>query len=230
MGDNKKVLAIIPARGGSKRLPRKNILPLGGKPLIAWTIEAAIESQLASKVIVSSDDDEVLEIAARYGASPLKRSPELATDAAKTIDVVRDCIERETSLGNSYDDIILLQPTSPLRDCKDIIGLFDCYLAHNRNTVVSVCEVDHPIQWCGVIEESGELAGIDFSSSVRSQQLRMSYRINGAIYMFPSDLPVQKNTLYTKSVFAYVMPRDRSFDIDTAIDFDVCSAIVGRLS
>ncbi|TDJ74430.1 acylneuraminate cytidylyltransferase family protein [Pseudomonas putida] len=227
MGEGRKVLVVIPARGGSKRLPRKNILPLGNKPLIAWTIEAALASGIADKVVVSSDDEEILAAAELFGANTMLRDPSLADDNAKTVDVLLDVILRERAQGFLYSDIILLQPTSPLRASYDIEQAYKKFLQRADETVVSVCEVDHPIQWCGSIAEDGEFKGVDFLTPARSQDLPRTYRLNGAIYIVPEYHVVTTKLLYTNRVNAYVMPTERSIDIDTHVDFTMCASIVG---
>lgn len=226
MVKKEKVLAIIPARGGSKRLPYKNILPLGGKPLIAWTIEAAVQSGVADEVIVSSDDERILQIATQYGAIAFPRSSELASDTASTIDVVRDVLEHEESKCISYGSVILLQPTSPLRSAKDIVAAYEIFVDNNKSTVVSVCEVEHPVEWCGLVSDGGEFVGGDFKEGKRSQDYAKRYRLNGAIYISSRESIILCNSFYSEKVFAFHMARDNSVDIDTALDFFVCKALI----
>lgn len=221
---------VIPARGGSKRLPRKNVLLLGQKPLIAWTIEAALASGIADKLVVSSDDEEILAIAAQYGAIALLRGQHLADDNAKTVDVIIDIVSGEQTQGSVYDDVILLQPTSPLRNSDDVIKAYGAYLRRPDETLVSVCEVEHPVQWCGSIAEDGEFQGVDFLSSVRSQDLPKVYRLNGAIYIIPASELIERSRLYTSKVNAYVMPSSRSIDIDTDLDFAICKTVFKELN
>lgn len=225
MADTRRTIAIIPARGGSKRLPRKNVLPLAGKPLIAWSIEAAIASGIANAVVVSSDDDEILAVAGGYDVSALKRPAALATDAAATIDVVLDVLAQKASQGDEYSTVILLQPTSPFREGADISAAHAVYLEGAGNSVVSVCEVEHPIQWCGTVTSEGFLAGFDLKSGKRSQDYPTSYRLNGAIYIASSETLRTQRTFFSDDVIAYKMPRDRSVDIDSYLDFIVCEAM-----
>src|SRR5690606_36174846 len=158
MADAGKILVVIPARGGSKRLPRKNVLPLAGKPLICWTIEAAIDAKLNARILVSSDDDEILTIATQYqvdGVIAYKRPEKLASDTASTIDVVKDACLFMLANGFQPETIILLQPTSPLRNSDDIQGAINLYYQNNiKDTVVSVCEVEHPSAWTGTLTEN----------------------------------------------------------------------------
>lgn len=226
MADAPRVLAIIPARGGSKRLPRKNVLPLAGKPLIAWTIEAALESGAADKIVVSSDDEEILAVAAQYAVSAQKRAAHLAADTASTIDVVLDVIAREEAAGESFDAVILLQPTSPLRQAKDIAAAYEVFRNGGGRSVVSVCEVEHPVQWCGTVTDEGLLTGFDALGGKRSQDYPVTYRLNGALYVSGINAMKQSASFWSGQVLAYKMPRDRSVDIDCHLDYLVCKALV----
>jgi N-acylneuraminate cytidylyltransferase/CMP-N,N'-diacetyllegionaminic acid synthase len=170
-----EMLMVIPARGGSKRLPRKNVLPLAGKPLICWTIEAALATGLAARILVTSDDEEILSIASRYASQGLiihKRPAELASDHASTADALLDALATEQQVGHSAKTLILLQPTSPLRTAEDILAAVRKYEeSGSSDTVVSVCEVDHPTAWVGTIAGNGQLQGLDLSAK-RSQDYR----------------------------------------------------------
>lgn len=222
MGDTGDILVVIPARGGSKRLPRKNVLPLAGKPLICWTIEAALEAKLKARIMVTSDDEEILAIARQYqgqGVIAYKRADELATDTASTADVLIDAIKAEQAAGHDPKTLVLLQPTSPLRNAEDIRAALDVFQEGGcEDTVVTVCEVDHPTAWVGTIGEDSRLEGIDLSVK-RSQDYKREYRLNGAVYVTQSALLLEKQTLFSEFLKASVMPRKRSHDIDTPLDF-----------
>lgn len=222
MGDTGDILVVIPARGGSKRLPRKNVLPLAGKPLICWTIEAALEAKLNARIMVTSDDDEILAIARQYesqGVIAYKRPDELATDTASTADVLIDSVKAEQAAGHAPKTLVLLQPTSPLRTAEDIRAALDVYRDGGcEDTVVTVCEVDHPTAWVGTIGEGSRLEGIDLSGK-RSQDYRKEYRLNGAVYVARVDWLVSSSSLFTESLFVSVMPKMRSLDIDSSADF-----------
>lgn len=226
-----KILMVIPARGGSKRLPRKNVLPLAGNPLICWTIEAALNSGLNARILVSSDDDEILSIARRFESSGVilhKRPDSLATDTATTADVLIDAIETERAVNHSPDTLILLQPTSPLRTSADILEALSAFNEHKaQNSVVSVCEVDHPKAWIGTLSDTGLLEGIDLSGK-RSQDYQKEYRLNGAVYVARTAVILEKRSLFTERLIASVMPRSRSVDIDNALDFTLCERIIER--
>jgi len=228
MGDTGDILVVIPARGGSKRLPRKNVLPLAGKPLISWTIEAALEAKLNARIMVTSDDEEILAIARQYGSQGVtayKRPDELATDTASTTDVLIDAVKAEQAAGHDPKTLVLLQPTSPLRNAEDIRAALDVYREGGcEDTVVTVCEVDHPTAWVGTIGEGSRLVGIDLSGK-RSQDYRREYRLNGAVYVAGIAGLQENKGLFTYSLRASVMPRERSVDVDELLDFRVCEAV-----
>lgn len=221
----KKVLAIIPARGGSKRLPKKNILPLAGKPLIAWTIEAAKKSKYIDKVIVSSDDKEILNISKEYNVDTIKRPPELSTDTSTTFDAVKHVLENT----DYHDYTILLQPTSPLRNEKHIDEAFEVLIDKNADAVISVCEADHPPQWYNVLPEDKSMTHFlkEDIKNKRSQDLGKYYRINGAIYICNTKKLLENKTFFlNKNIFAYVMDRYYSVDIDEYIDFKIAECLI----
>lgn len=228
MGDTGDILVVIPARGGSKRLPRKNVLPLAGKPLICWTIEAALEAKLNARIMVTSDDEEILAIARQYqsqGVIAYKRPDELATDTASTADVLIDAVKAEQAAGHDPETLVLLQPTSPLRNAEDIRGALDVYREGGcEDTVVTVCEVDHPTAWVGTIGDGSRLEGIDLSGK-RSQDYRKEYRLNGAVYVARAGFLLSSSSLFTERLCASVMSRVRSLDIDDSVDFHVCKSI-----
>jgi len=214
----KTFLAIIPARGGSKRLPRKNILDLGGKPLIGWTIEAARRSNYIDQIVVTSDDSEILSIALQYGAKTLQRPDELSSDTASSFDAIKHAIDNM----QSYDYIILLQPTSPLRTNTHIdeaIALLD---EKKADAVISVCETDHSPLWSNTLPSDGSLTDFirDEVKNKRSQDLEPFYRLNGAVYICKTEtLLAQKSFFIDSNIFAYIMDKKSSIDIDEAIDF-----------
>ncbi len=226
-------LIVIPARGGSKRLPRKNILPLAGKPLICWTIEAALETGLNARIMVTSDDEEILSVARRYGDKGLiahKRPAEFATDHATTADVLQEALDAEQQAGNSAETLILLQPTSPLRSAEDIRTAVENYEhSGSGDTVVSVCEVDHPTAWIGTISDCGHLNGLDLTGK-RAQDYQKEYRLNGAVYVTSVKTLRETGRLFTDSVRACVMPRVRSIDIDEAVDFRICEHLIKNMA
>jgi len=221
MYKDKTFLAIIPARGGSKRLPNKNILDLNGKPLIAWSIEAGLGSKYIDKIVVTSDSDEILIISKRFGANTIKRPEELANDTATTFDTIAHTIE---SIDKKYDYVVLLQPTSPLRNLKHIDEAIELLEAKNADAVVSVCEMEHSPLWANTLDDSLSMEGFlwDEVLNKRSQDLENYYRLNGAIYICDSQKVLkEKSFLLKEKIYAYVMNRKSSVDIDEEIDFEI---------
>ncbi len=220
--NGKTFLAIIPARGGSKRLPRKNVLDLAGKPLIAWTIDAAKNSKYLDKIIVSTDDHEITDISEQFGAEVLIRPDELASDAAGSVGVVIHAINAQ---DKNYDYVILLQPTSPLRTSQHIDEAIELLFVKNADAIVSVCETDHSPLWANTLPEDGSMKNFirDEVKGKRSQDLPTYYRLNGAIYITSKDTLIENNSLFPKkSLFAYVMDIEVSIDIDTSLDLGLC--------
>ena len=218
-------LAIIPARGGSKRLSRKNILDLNGNPLITYSIEAGLKSQYIDKVIVSSDDDEILDVSNRYGVDGLRRPTYLATDTATSFDAIKHTIENL----KRYDYIILLQPTSPLRSSKHIDEAIELLEEKNADAIISVCEMEHSPLWSNNLDDSLSMKGFlkDEVLNKRSQDLDIYYRLNGAIYICKVDRLLEQKSFFLKdNIFAYVMDRGNSIDIDEKIDFDFVSLLL----
>lgn len=225
MFKNKTFLAIIPARGGSKRLPRKNILDLAGKPLIAWSIEAGLRSKYIDRTVVSSDDDDILTISKYYNADAIQRPRELASDSATTFDAIKHAIES----FSQYDYIILLQPTSPLRDNNHIDEAIELLMAKDAEAIVSVCETDHSPLWSNTLSKDGNMYGFlrDEIKNKRSQDLEKYYRVNGAIYICNTAKLLEEKTFFINdSIFAYKMDRKSSVDIDEEIDFKLANLLL----
>jgi CMP-N,N'-diacetyllegionaminic acid synthase len=225
MYENKTFLAIIPARGGSKRLPRKNILELNNKPLIAYTIEAGLQSKYIDKVVVSSDNDEIINISSLYGANTIKRPNELASDIATTFDAIKHTINNT----KRYDYIILLQPTSPLRNVHHLDEAIELLEEKNADAIVSVSEVQHNPLWTNTIDDT--LAMNNFLSdeviNKRSQDLEIFYRLNGAIYICKTNKLLQEESFFLKkNIFAYKMNKESSIDIDEELDFKLAKLIL----
>jgi len=225
---NKTFLAIIPARGGSKRLPRKNLLDLNAKPLIAWSIEAGIRSQYIDKVLVTSDNEDILSIAQIFGADKCQRPHKLATDMATTFDVVKHTIK---NLEEKYDYVVLLQPTSPLRTTKHIDEAINLLKSKNADAIVSVCEMEHSPLWANTLNDDLNMNNFlkDETLNRRSQDLEKYYRINGAIYICKIDKLLSEKSFFLKeNIFAYIMGRKYSIDIDEEIDFIIAQSIMEK--
>jgi len=224
-------LAIIPARGGSKRLPGKNIMPLNGKPLICWTFEAANKSKYISDIAISSDCSEIIETVKKCGAEVhFKRPKEIATDSASTIEVILHTIAfYKKELNKVYDYIILLQPTSPLRKTMHIDESIDLLFSKNADAIISVCETEHSPLWCNTLRDDLNLDNFLSPDVInkRSQDLQTYYRINGAIYICKTEkVEAEKKLFLDKNVFAYVMPKNASIDIDDEMDFKLAELLV----
>jgi len=226
MYNGKTFLAIIPARGGSKRLPNKNILPLAGKPMLLWTIESAIQSKYLDEIILSTDSDDIIKVVGNYKIKIMKRPLELASDTAKTIDAVKHVIG---NIDKKYDFIVLLQPTSPLRTSKHIDEAIEQLIKLNADAIISVTEVDHSPLWCNILSESLSMENF-ISEDIkhkRSQELPKFYRLNGAIYICNTKKLVEENTFFLKkNVYAYIMDKKSSIDIDEELDFKLAEIIL----
>lgn len=214
-------VAIIPARGGSKRLPGKNIKPLAGKPLIAWTIEAALASGCFDKVVVSTESLEIAEIAKKYGAEiPCLRPVELASDIASTGPVLEHMVKYiEDRDGINCEQLCLLQPTSPLRGPEDIVESMKLFEERNADSIVSVVEANIKPEISNYLPEDLSLSGF-ISEIKRTQDSKKLYQLNGAIYWLKRSLIDELSKIYRNDAsFAYVMSQQNSVDIDTDFDF-----------
>ncbi len=228
-----KVIALIPARGGSKRLPRKNLLPLAGKPLLAWTVEAALAARRIDRVILSTDDAEIAAVGRAYGAeTPFMRPAELASDAAGTLGVMLHTLRMLATAGETCDLLVVLQPTSPLRSAADIDAAVELLRDKTADAVISVCETEHPPEWCNTLPDDLSMADF-FRPGIRarrSQDLPRSFRLNGAIYVYGARRLLHSGSLdMDDNCFAYLMPRERSIDIDDALDFELAQLLRQRL-
>lgn len=226
-----KNLAIIPARSGSKRLPDKNIKELNGLPLMAYSIQAALKSRKFSHVMVSTDSQLYAKVAMEHGAEvPFLRDATTATDTASSWDMIREVLRKYKELGEEFDTVTLLQPTSPLRSPKDIQNAYKLYQENNATAVVSVCEAEHSPQLCNILPESlsmdGFLTNIDHC---QRQALGKYHRLNGSIYIVDVDLILSGKNIYNDRSFAYIMPSTHSIDIDTELDFLIAEAVMNAM-
>lgn len=224
----KRVLGIIPARGGSKGVPRKNIREVAGKPLIAYSIMAAQSSRLLTRCIVSTDDTETAEISAALGCEVMDRPAELAQDDTPTVSVVKHIFERLESEDELFDYGLVLQPTSPLRTGLDIDSALQALFQSDADSIVSVYQVSdhHPARMYKL--NNGLLAPLDEKfASARRQELPPIYHRNGAIYAFRRSL-LDKNTLLGDRILPYIMEEDRSLNIDTEYDLVLADFVLSR--
>jgi len=219
----------VPARGGSKSIPRKNIAPLAGKPLIAWTIEAALRCPPAGRVIVSTDDEDIAATAARYGAeTPFLRPRELARDDTPSMPVVIHALRwLKENESFSPELVLLLQSTSPLRTTEDIAGALDLLHAKQAESVVSVSPAAQHPSLMKRITPDGMLEDFDSNaSSARRQELEPAYALNGAIYLTQRSWLEAHQTFQADRTYAYVMPPERSIDVDEPWDLHLCELIL----
>lgn len=215
------ILALIPARGGSKTVPRKNIKLLNGKPLIYYTIREAKKSKYLSHIIVSTEDKEIAKIAREYGAEVIPRPLELAKDDTPSLPVYQQVIRHLEEAENFHPGIIvILQPTSPLRLVQDIDRAIEKFLQTNCDSVVSVCEAECPPYWMYTLEKDKLKSVIEGGDKIiRRQDAPKVYRLNGAVYVTHRDIIMKDNRVLGSDTRAYIMPLERSVDIDTELDF-----------
>lgn len=219
-----KILAVIPARGGSKSVPRKNIRELAGKPLIAWTIEEAKKSKYITSIIVSSEDSEIIKVAKQYDCDvPFVRPLELACDDTPGISPVLHAIKQ----CPGYDYVLLLQPTSPLRTVDDIDGCIEYILQKKAKFCVSVTEPDKSPYWMYTLED-GSMRPLIKQEQVatRRQDLPVAYALNGAIYIAEIEALLHEQSFLTEETIGFVMSNEKSFDIDTMLDFEICDYLI----
>lgn len=228
MYKNKKILAIIPARSGSKGLKDKNIKELNGKPMISYTIEAAVQSGIFEDVIVSTDSQVYADISIDYGASvPFLRSNYLSSDTATSIDMIIHVIEEMNKIGKEYDYFMLLQPTSPLRTKDDIINAIELLFEKEANSVVSVCEAENSPLYMNTINEDLSIDGfLPKGIKTRRQELDKYYRINGAIYLCKVEYFLKSKDFYNERSYAYLMNKKNSIDVDDEVDFEFVKSLI----
>lgn len=231
------ILALITARGGSVGLPRKNVLPFGGKPLIAHTIEAAVEARKAegriSRIVVSTDDEEIAEVSRRFGAEvPFMRPGELARPETPSLPVVEHAVGvLEAEAGARFDWVLLLQPTSPLRTGEDILAALEIGMRESPTAVISVTSANssHPAKLRVI--EAGLLRpylGGEVTQTRRQDLGSDVYRTNGAIYLARREVLMEQGSFYGSRPRAYVMPPERSIDIDTPLDLEIAEFLHAR--
>lgn len=224
----KDAVAIILARGGSKRLPGKNLMKIGGRSLVRWSMEAALASGQFDQIILASDSDDILnESKGVSGTMAYKRSSQNASDQATTMDALFEVLQ--ASYPQSLPRrAMLLQPTSPLRLPEDISKAFDLIEKSNVNSVISVCPCEHSPFWTGPL--SSDLGMEEFlkigSSGKRSQDLPPYYRLNGAIYLADTQSLFKEKTFFMPGCKALVMPTERSVDVDSEFDFKICKMLI----
>ena len=224
MINQKKVLAIIPARGGSKGLPGKNIRPLNGIPLVAWPIKAALASQYIDRVIVSTDDENIAEIALEYGADvPFMRPIEFAQDTSPSSDAIIHALTFCNEKDGDYDYIVLLEPTSPLTETADVDNALEVLDGSNGFAIVGASKVEstHPV-YCATINEDGFLQPYhreSFAKPIRRQDVDDVYFFDGSLYVSDVKHYLATKTFYHQYTLPYIVPAWKAIEIDTLLDF-----------
>ena len=222
-------IAIIPARSGSKGLKDKNIRDLNGKPLLAYTIEAALKSKCFDVVMVSTDSKKYAKIAKEYGAvAPFLRSEETSKDNSSPWDVCKEVLDRYKKMGEEFDTFALLQPTSPLRNAKDIRNAYEELKEKKANAVVSMCELECSMHLVNTLPKSLSMKGFISQEQYnkRRQDIRKYYHFNGAIYISKVKTFYKHMNIYDDKCYAYIMDRNRSYDIDDKDDYKIVEALM----
>lgn len=227
MYNNKKILAIIPARGGSKGIPHKNIMKINNKPLIAYSIEAANGSKCIDYILVSTDDNEIKNVSLNYGAKvPFLRPEEISNDTAKSIDVVLHAVEFLKSKGEEFHYVVLLQPTSPLRSSQDIDSAIELLMKKEEESLVSVCEASENPVLMRIIENDKLKSFVEFKGdNLRRQDLPKFYIFNGAIYINSVEMLFKEKTFVNETTIPFVMDSKKSIDIDNLLDAKLAELI-----
>lgn len=223
------MLAVIPARGGSKGVSGKNIKELNGKPLIAYTIEAAVDSGIFEKIIVSTDSREIADIAVSYGAEvPFLRPDEISGDLISSDDVILHALAYFEKQGTVYNEVCKLQPTSPMRNLQHLKEAYKLFCEKNADFLVSVCECEHSPMWSGVIGDDLRLDDFIPEEAKRAcrQELPTYYRLNGAIYIAKVEPFYANKSFLGKNSIAYIMSQKDSIDIDSQLDFELAKIVI----
>lgn len=219
-------VAIIPARGGSKGIPKKNLHQFCGQPLIYWSVKQALDSDLVERVFVSSDDLEILEVAESFGAETILRPRELSGDDASSEEAWLHAIEVLANKNVEIANVVALQPTSPIRNASDIDNALLTFWENGYDSLLSVCEVEDRFVWG--IDQTGHAQSInyDYKNRQRRQNLPKRYLENGSFYIFgPELLKKHKNRLAGK-IGVFVMEKHKMFQIDDFVDLELCSIIM----
>lgn len=230
MLNGKRVIAVIPARGGSKSVPGKNIRDLGGKPLLAWSIDIAKQIGEIDRVIVSTDDAQIGSVAAAYGAEIYVRPPHLATDDALVIDAIKNLHRTLLTEGERPEWMILLEPTCPLRSVEDVRRCLKLAESGRYGSVATFKEAElNPHRAWRLVNDEPEVFVSDAIPWLPRQKLPKAYQLNGAVYLFRADLIAkEERALLVGKIGAVLMPRERSQDIDEDVDFMIVEALLGK--
>lgn len=229
LNTKKSILCLILARGGSKGVPGKNIKELNGKPLIYYTIKSIHDAAVYDRVVLSTDSSEIAQVAKEYGVDvPFVRPADLAGDTTNASDVIVHALKWLELNGEKYDYVQYIFPTAPLRTADDLLGGLSVLLEQNADMVISVCPTDHPAQWMNTLPEDHSLKDFikpEFRQKNR-QFLPPTYRINGCIYVGKWSIFYNKLDWLDQNTIAYIMPPERSIDIDSALDFKYAELLI----
>ena len=230
MLNGKRVIAVIPARGGSKSVPGKNIRLLGGKPLLAWSIEVARQVSEIDRIIVSTDDAQIASVGRAYGAEVYDRPPHLATDDALVIDALKDLLQTLQAERETPEWVILLEPTCPLRTADDVRGCLNLIAQGGYDSVATFKDAElNPHRAWRLIDGVPEVFIGGAVPWLPRQKLPKAYQLNGAVYVFRANLLAEEaKSLLVGKLGAVLMPRDRSQDIDDSVDFTIVEALLKR--
>lgn len=220
------VLAIIPARGGSKGVPNKNIIEVSSNPLISWTIDAAKKAKCITRLILSSDDSNIIKIASDFGCdTPFIRPDELARDNSSSTDVVLHALKQIPN----FEYVMLLQPTSPLRTSQHIDEAFDLLLSSNADSCVSIAPLSKSINWMYYQNDNKKISpvvSVD-QRETRRQDIQMPFVLNGAIYIMKTSNFIENKSFLTKNMVGYEMSTENSLDIDSYEDLETFKRLIG---
>ena len=219
MKKDNSFLCIIPARGGSKRLPNKNIVDLNGFPLISYSVKAAKKSNIFDRIIVSTDSKKIKDISEKYGAEvPFLRPKYLSTDKSLVEDALAHLLRNVEKKDKKYDYVCLVQCSTPMIIDSDFSNMVSILYSKKANMVVSVAKTPCNINWVGTLSKKLSMENFFSFCKTNSQQFEQTYILNGAIYLGKWDIFYNKMNYYSKKTFAYIMPQQRSYDIDDIDD------------
>jgi CMP-N,N'-diacetyllegionaminic acid synthase len=229
---NKRVLSIVPARIGSKRLPKKNLRRVAGKSLLEWTLDVSNDSRIIDKTVLSTDDKSIADLALNHESVDIvMRGAEYATDTATLTSVIRNVLAILADKSERFEYLVLLQPTSPLRTAQHIDQAFEFMNDKGACGLVSVCPTEHPLEWMGKLSEDGLLDSFFWDTQLerQSQAFEPSYQVNGAIYIVPVEKFLTHKTLFLPhGMAAFVMERQESVDIDNEHDLQLAEWLLRR--
>lgn len=220
------VVAIIPARGGSKGIPRKNLIEICGKPLLAWSILQAREATSIDSVWVTSDDDEILSVAEAHGARPIRRPPEISGDTASSEAAWLHALDEIEAHGNRVELVVAMQATSPLREASDLDGGVRALREENYDSLLSVGEIEDFFMWRLGNDGLADSVNYDYRNRKRRQMIEKRYLENGSFYVFRPDILRREQNRLGGRIGMFVMSRYKMFQIDNPEDLDLCAALM----